>query len=131
MVKSRRIGYLVLTVVFLLGVVVGGGAMLAYSQESHAAVIGNGGKTLQRYKIRALTRKLDLDRDQEARVAGILEDDNEVSQALGQEMVQRCGQRIREHKTRVDDDIRTVLRPDQQRRFDRLVDDRRRKLWLH
>jgi Spy/CpxP family protein refolding chaperone len=130
MVKSKRVGYLVLATVFVLGVVVGGGAMLAWSQESHAAVLGGPAKNLPRYRVRALSRKLDLDRDQQARIAAILEDDSEVTQALGQDMVQRCGQRLREQKGRVDNDIRVVLHPEQQRRFDRLVDERRRKLVL-
>ena len=124
MVKGRRFGYVLVSIVFLLGVVVGGGGMLAWSQESHAAVLGQG-KTFQHYRLRALGRKLDLDREQRARIAAILEDDGEVSQALGQDMVQRCGQRLRDHKTRVDDEIRSVLRPEQQRRFDNLVEERR------
>lgn len=128
MVSGRRFGYVLLSVVFLLGAVVGGGGVLAWSQESHAAVVGQGNKGLQRYRLRALTRRLDLDREQRERVSGILEDDADVSQALGQDMVQRCGQRLREHKAQVDQNIRTVLRPDQQRRFDRLVDERRQRM---
>ena len=125
MVRGRRFGYVLLSIVFLLGAIVGGGGVLAWSQESHAAVMAQGAKGFQHYRLRALTRKLDLDREQHERVAGILEDDGEVSQALGQEMVQRCGQRLREHKNEVDQNIRTVLRPDQQRRFDRLTEERR------
>jgi hypothetical protein len=125
MVKGRRFGYVLLLSVFLLGGVVGGGAALALTQESHAAVVREG-KVQQHYRLRALTRRLDLDRDQESRVSGILEDDNEVSQALGKEIVQRCGDRLRDHKNRVDGELRSVLRPDQQRRFDKLVEERRR-----
>ena len=124
MVKGRRLGYVLVSIVFALGVVVGGGGMLAWSQESHAAVLGEG-KAFQHYRLRALARKLDLDHDQRRRIAGILEDDGEVSQALGQDMVERCGQRLRDHKSRVDNEIRSVLRPDQQRRFDTLVEERR------
>jgi hypothetical protein len=129
MVKGRRIGYVLMVTVFLLGVLVGGGGALAWSQESHAATVREG-KTLQRYKLRALKRRLELDREQEARVAGILEDDTEVSRALGRDVVQRCGQRLRDHQSRVDEDIRAVLHPDQQRRFDRLVDERHGKMWV-
>ena len=124
MVKGRRFGYVLVSIIFLLGMVVGGGGMLAWSQESHAAVLGQG-KTFQRYRLRALSRKLDLDHDQRQRIAGILEDDAEVSQALGQDMVQRCGQRLQDHKREVDTEIRSVLRPDQQRRFELLVEERR------
>jgi hypothetical protein len=129
MVSGKRLGYVLMTCVFLLGVVVGGGAMLAWSQESHAAVVREG-KVLQHYRLRGLTRKLDLDRSQETRVAGILEDDTDVSKALGKDMMQRCGQRLREHKGRVDDEIRGVLRPEQQRRFERLVDERHNRVWV-
>jgi len=128
MVSGRRLGYVLMLSVFLLGVIVGGGAAFAWSQESHAAVVREG-KVLQRYRLRALTRKLDLDRAQQARVADILEDDNDVSKALGKEMVQRCGQRLREQKVRVDGEIRDVLRPDQLRRFERLFEEPHR-VWV-
>jgi hypothetical protein len=129
MVRGKRLGYVLLVSVFLLGVIVGGGAMLAVSQESHAAVV-SGQKALARPRLKALTRKLDLDREQQAHIAGILEDDSEVSQALGKDIVQRCGQRLREHRSQVDGDIRSTLRPDQQRRYDRLVDERRPQAWM-
>jgi len=129
MVTGKRTGYLLLCIVFVLGAVTGGGAALAWSQESHAAMVREG-KAFDHHRLRALSRKLDLDGSQESRVAAILADDADQSQAIGHEVVQRCGQRLRDHKTQVDDAIRTVLRPDQQRRFDRLTDERRRRTWV-
>ena len=121
--------YWVLGAVFVLGVVAGGGAAFAWSQESHAAMVREG-KVFEGRRLKALSRKLDLDRDQESRVAAILASDADESQSIGHDVVQRCGQRLRDHKTHVDDEIRTALRPDQQRRFDRLVDERRHKAWV-
>jgi hypothetical protein len=129
MVRGKQAGYLVLGAVFILGVVSGGGIAFAWTQESHAAMVREG-KVFEGKRLKALSRKLDLDRDQESRVATILANDADESQTLGHDVVQRCGQRLRDHKTRVDDEIRTTLRPDQQRRFDRLVDERRHKAWV-
>jgi hypothetical protein len=125
-VNRKRTGYWVLGAVFILGALSGGGVAFAWSQENHAAMVREG-KTFERHRLKALSRKLDLDGNQESRVATILENDATESQTLGHDVVQRCGQRLRDQKMRVDDQIRTVLRPDQQRRFDRLVDERRRK----
>jgi hypothetical protein len=121
------IGYVVLILVFVLGAIAGGGAAFAYAQSDHASAAKNG-KSSQHRRVRALSRKLDLDRDQERRVADILAGDDDESRALGRDVVDRCGQRLRDHQAHVDEEIRDVLRPDQRRRFERImVDDRPRR----
>jgi hypothetical protein len=100
MVKTRTKGYLVLVAVFLLGAASGGGASFAYMQKRHAAILRDDGGAR---RLAVLSRKLDLDPDQEARVGAILHD----------------------HRGQVDTEIRAVLRPDQQTRFDKLIEHRK------
>jgi Spy/CpxP family protein refolding chaperone len=79
-------------------------------------------------RLRVLTRKLDLDADQEQRIRSILAKDRETMRGLGRDMFERCGEPLREQKARVESDIRSVLRPEQQRRYDDLLEDRRERL---
>ncbi len=129
MVKGKRTGYLLLGAVFVLGGLAGAGGALAWSQENHAAMVREG-KAFDHHRLRALSRKLELDGNQESRVASILAEDADQSRVIGRDVVQRCGQPLRDHKVQVDEQIRTVLRPEQQRRFDRLTDERRRRTWV-
>lgn len=103
MVKTRTKGYVVLVVVFLLGAASGGGASVAFMQRRHAAMLRDAGNGRETRRLTVLSRKLDLDADQEARIGTILH----------------------EHRGQVDTEIRAVLRPDQQTRFDKLVEQRK------
>ena len=117
------IGYIVLICVFVLGAVAGGGAAFAYAQSEHGST-AHAGKNAQHKRVRALTRNLDVDRDQERRVADILaSDDDETRALMPAASWERCGQRLRDHQSHIDDEIRDVLRPDQRRRFERIVVD--------
>lgn len=115
MVTSKLTAYLLVACVFLLGVVAGGGAVLAWTSNERAA-IASGGPPAQRHKVHALARKLDLDPNQEQRVAAIIANDDDESREL-----------LRDHRAHVDEQIRTVLRPDQRRRFERIVEGRPRR----
>ncbi|HEY1957768.1 MAG TPA: hypothetical protein VGH28_19240 [Polyangiaceae bacterium] len=118
-----RRAWLLLVVVFLFGGVAGAGGAYAWLQSDHATAVRED-KGLSRHRLRALSRKLDLDRDQRERVATILEDDDVQSHAIGRDVVARCGEPLRAHARHVDDEIRAVLRPDQKRRFERIVEHR-------
>ncbi len=112
MVKSKATAYLLIACVFLLGVVAGGGAMMAWTSSERAAITREG--PAGRHKLHALSRKLDLDGDQESRIASILASDADESREL-----------LRDHRAHVDDEIRTVLRPDQRRRFEHMIEQRK------
>jgi len=128
MVTSKRMGYLLLGAVFLLGSVAGGGAAYAYAQRQHAAILRDEPQKFDARRLAVLERKLDLDADQEARIRSILAKDREDSRALSKDMMERCGQPLRDHKSQVDSEIRDVLRPDQQARYDKLTDERRKRV---
>ncbi|HEX4517309.1 MAG TPA: hypothetical protein VGH87_16095 [Polyangiaceae bacterium] len=112
MVTSKAAAYLLIACVFLLGVVAGGAAVMAWTSDQRAAVLRDG-PPAQKHKAHVLSRKLDLDPDQEQRVATILTSDVDESREI-----------LRDHRAHVDDEIRTVLRPEQRRRFEHIVEQR-------
>jgi hypothetical protein len=112
MVTSKATAYLLIACVFLLGVVAGGAAVMAWTSSQRAAILRDG-PPAQRHKAHVLSRKLDLDPDQEQRVATILTSDADESRDI-----------LRDHRAHVDEEIRTILRPDQRRRFERIVEQR-------
>ena len=128
MVSRRVLGYLLLAAAFAVGVACGGGAAFAYVAKRHTAMLHEGrGPEVRR--MRVLTKRLDLDADQEQRVRDILAKDRDTTRDLGRAMFEKCGAPLREQKTRVDAAIRDVLRPDQQQRYDELL-DRHEQFWL-
>jgi Spy/CpxP family protein refolding chaperone len=125
---TKRKGYLLLGAVFLLGSIAGGAGAYAFAQKQHAAILRDEPQKFDVRRLASLDRKLDLDVDQEARIRTILAQDRDDSRALSKDMVERCGQPLRDQKARVDAEIRDVLRPDQRARFDKLTDERRRRV---
>ena len=112
--------YLILAGVFVLGSVAGAGATYGWVQSDHAAAVRSG-KAHNKHKLKALSRRLDLDADQRARLRAILDEDDTESAVISHDVLQRCGQPLRAHERHVNDEIRGVLRPDQKRRFERIV----------
>lgn len=131
MVNTRAKGYLVLGAVFVLGAAAGGAGAHAFDARRHAAVLGEGGRRLfEMRRMHALSRKLDLDATQEQKVGALFEAERAEMRALSRDMMDKCGQPLREHKAKIDAQVRAVLRPEQQKRFDELVDERRERMWL-
>ena len=130
MVSRRVFGYLVLAAAFAVGVACGGGAAFAYVAQKHAAILRDDARGPETRRLRILTRRLDLDADQEQRVRTILNHDRDATRDLGRQMFERCGDPLREQKVRVDAAIREVLRPEQQRRYDELREGRHQRLWF-
>jgi hypothetical protein len=71
--------------------------------------------------MRALQRALDLSPAQRILVAAILERQAPERRRLMGEMMQKCGDPVRAYKTQADAEIRAVLNPEQQQRFDKLA----------
>jgi Spy/CpxP family protein refolding chaperone len=130
MVSRKFYGYLILVAAFVVGVACGGGAAFAYVAEKHAAMLRDDARGPESRRLRAMVRKLDLDADQEQRIRAILTKNREVVRELGRDMMERCGGGLREHRARVDTDIRAVLRPDPQRRYDELREERHERMWF-
>jgi Spy/CpxP family protein refolding chaperone len=130
MVSRKLYGYLILVAAFVVGVACGGGAAFAYVAQKHAAMLRDDARGPETRRLRVLVRKLDLDADQEQRIRGILAKNRESVRELGRDMMERCGGSLREQKARVDTDVRAVLRPDQQKRYDELLEERHDRMWF-
>lgn len=130
MVRSRFRAYLVALAIFALGALAGGGGSFAYAQKRHEALLRDDDAGVQSRRVRVLTKKLDLDEGQQQRIEAILAKDKEDSRALGADMMQRCGQSLRDHKADVDAKIKAELRPDQQDKYDHLSEERKRRFRL-
>ena len=113
-----------------MGVACGGGAAFAYVAQKHAAMLRDDARGPETRRLRVLARKLNLDVDQEQRIRSILTKNRDTVRELGRDMMERCGGGLREQRSRLDTDIRAVLRPDQQRRYDELLDERRERMWF-
>jgi hypothetical protein len=128
MVRGSQLrGYLVLTAVFLLGVGSGSAAAFAYVHQRHAALLRDG-RAFEHRRLDTLARELDLDSDQRERIGAILANGHDEDRALAHDMFERCGQPLREHRGRMGEQLRALLRPDQQRRFDRMLEERRDRM---
>jgi Spy/CpxP family protein refolding chaperone len=106
--------------VFLLGGVVGVGGTVAFVARERAAAhrldFGRRGD----FPIQALTRRLKLTDDQRSKVQAILEGHASSRRAAMQEVMARCGSSVKDEKVKLDADIRAILTPEQQTKFDEL-----------
>jgi Spy/CpxP family protein refolding chaperone len=119
--------YALLCAVLLLGSVIGAGATYAYLRRPAEITATQDSPRVRREKIDALSKELDLNDAQRAKVEGILEASQQERMRRMRVMHETCGEPVREHKKRVDGEIRAVLTPEQQKRFDVLAEKQDRK----
>ena len=112
----------VLGVVFALGAVSGAGGGYAWLRHREAA-----GQDDEHHgfrdprRLRALERSLDLTPQQRDRVRAILQASAGIRRQLAQRMYEQCGADLRSHHGEVSSQIRAVLDPAQQARFDEIA----------
>ena len=122
---NRKLGtVLALVAAFGLGAVAGGFGMRGYVlnrfvQDLHAPP----GKARMQFRLEAMSRKLDLSSDQQEKIRRIYESHEDERR----QVFDRCAPEHRALKTRVDAEIRTVLSPEQQKKFDEFEEQRRSK----
>jgi Spy/CpxP family protein refolding chaperone len=97
--------YLLLIAVFLLGAVAGGGGVYAYIHRRHADAMHR--RFSSEGRMGALAKELDLTPEQQTRVKEILE------------------RHRGEERKKMHEEIRAVLTPTQQERFDKLAEKRK------
>ena len=125
MVKSKRLmGALVLGGVFLLGALTGAAGMYARDVRHQAEMVGPGRLAQRRH---GFVRRLGLSAEQSRQVDAIFQRHEAEMEQVRQRMLNDCGAPMREHAERIDAEIRALLDADQQRRFDRLRAERRRR----
>jgi Spy/CpxP family protein refolding chaperone len=124
MVKSAKLkGGLILVGVFVLGGLAGGAGMRAYMQRDYAEELTAGpAERLGRRHFMALSRELDLSDEQREKVREIMRKHRPEREQLMQQLAEDCGAPLGEHKAKLDAEIRSVLDPEQQKRFDALLE---------
>jgi Spy/CpxP family protein refolding chaperone len=112
--------------IFVLGAGAGGAAGYAVASKRLAEALGDDRPALgdARRAVAAMSRDLDLSREQRQKVRDILERHRGENRELMRDMVDKCGGDLKSLRQRVDGEIRGVLEPTQQKRFDELVDKR-------
>jgi Spy/CpxP family protein refolding chaperone len=127
-VTTKLKASLLLVGVFLLGAVAGGGVSFAYTQREAAEMLGTGSPDFRaRRFFHALSRELDLTGEQEAAIREIMEAQGPKRDELSRELFERCGKPLREQRERAESQIRAVLTPEQQARFDEITEKHHRR----
>jgi Spy/CpxP family protein refolding chaperone len=122
---SRWKSYAALVAVFVLGTIVGAGASHAHAQRRYARLLGDRPEFLETRRLGALSRHLDLDDAQRERMRAIIERHADERRQLTRDVFERCGAPLRAQQAATDVEIRAVLRPAQQPRFDAIAKERR------
>ena len=120
--QSRIKAYAVLGVVFVLGGVAGGAASYAWLQRDLTSMIGEEG--FERRRFRAFSKELDLTDAQRDKVKAIFDAHREEHRRTSRDVMERCAGPLREQRAKVDAEIRALLTPEQQQRFDKLAKER-------
>ncbi|MGC4065506.1 MAG: hypothetical protein QM784_12835 [Polyangiaceae bacterium] len=119
MISAQWKAVALLSGVFVLGAVTGVGGTLALQTtgrlDSHRFDPTRRGEL----SVQALTRRLDIDEGQRRKITEILDRHAPTRRRVMQEVMEQCGSAFREEKERLDQEIRAVLNPRQQARFDR------------
>jgi Spy/CpxP family protein refolding chaperone len=121
--RTQLKGYGAFALVFVLGLLIGGAGSRAMLQRRYARLFKDRFAVFEHRRLGALARRLDLDDAQEDKVRAIMSKYGQQRRELTREIMDRCGAPLRAQKSQMDSEIRTVLRPEQQSRYDSLVHD--------
>jgi len=121
--RTKLKGYAALVLVFTLGILLGGAGSRAMLQRRYKSMFRDPSELFERRRLGAISRKLDLDDAQEDRARNIFGKYGKQRRALTREIMARCGEPLHAQKMQMDGEIRALLRPDQQARYDQLIKD--------
>lgn len=121
--RTKLKGYGALILVFTLGILVGGAGSRAMVQRRYRDMFHDPSAMFERRRLGALSRRLKLDDAQEDRVRDILGKYGKQRRALTRDIMVRCGEPLHAQKLKMDSEIRALLLPDQQARYDQLIKD--------
>jgi hypothetical protein len=121
--RAKLKGYAALLLVFVLGALAGGAGSRAFLQRRYARLFRDRAALFEHRRLGALSRRLNLDDGQGDQVRGVLNKYGKQRQQLTREIMDRCGAPLYAQKLQMDAEIRALLRPDQQARYDQLVQD--------
>jgi len=121
--RAKLKGYAALLLVFTLGILLGGAGSRAILQRRYKDLFRDRSAVFENRRLGALARRLKLDDSQEDRVRNILGKYGKQRRVLSREIMARCGAPLQAEKAQMDSEIRALLRPDQQARYDQLIKD--------
>jgi len=121
--RAKLKGFGALLAVFVLGILLGGAGSRAMLQRRYRAMFHDPSEVFERRRVGAISRRLKMDEAQEDRARDIFGKYGKQRRALTREIMARCGAPLRAQKTQMDSEIRALLRPDQQARYDQLIKD--------
>lgn len=124
-IGPRQRGYAILLGTFLLGGLGGAGIGYAVSQRSLSALVAEDrSEARDLRRLEAFTRELDLSEGQQDQVRGIVERHRPERDRHARRMFEECGQPLHRVKEAMDAEIRALLTPEQQPRFDAMRERR-------
>jgi len=121
--RTKLKGYGALLLVFTLGILLGGAGSRAMLQNRYRSMFRDPEKMFEHRRVGAISRRLKLDDTQEDRARDIFSKYGKQRRVLTREIMTRCGAPLHAQKVQMDSEIRALLRPDQQARYDQLVKD--------
>ena len=121
--RAKLKGYGALLLVFALGILIGGAGSRALLQRRYKDLFRDRSAVFENRRLGALARRLKLDDAQEDRVRDILGKYGKQRRVLSREIMARCGAPLHAQKAQMDSEVRALLRPDQQARYDQLIKD--------
>ena len=124
--RAKLKGYAALLLVFTLGILLGGAGSRAILQRRYKDLFRDRSAVFENRRLGALARRLKLDDAQEDRVRDILGKYGKQRRVLSREIMARCGAPLQAEKAQMDSEIRALLHPDQQARYDQLIKDSER-----
>jgi Spy/CpxP family protein refolding chaperone len=128
--RLRLKAFALLLGVFLLGAATGAGVTVAYSESKLADLERPDGLRRRERRLDALTRVLELTPAQREAIGTILKREEPEVRLRMRESMERCGQSLRDHKAKVDAEIRALLTPEQQKKFDQLAAEQAEKFFF-
>lgn len=123
--------YAIVLGIFVLGAGAGGAAGFAVANKRLAEVLGGDRPGIgEARRFEAIAKELDLSHDQKHQVRTIMERHREENRQLMDAMFEKCGDDLKNLRTRVDGEIRGVLDPEQAKRFGELMEKRGKRFPL-
>ena len=129
MTTSRVKAYGALAGMFVLGAVCSAAAYHAVARRNEAEFFSADRAAFEARRVEAMGRELELDREQLPKVHGIFQKHADERRRLWRQEVETCGGPMTQHRERVDAEIRALLTPVQRARFEKLREERRRRLF--
>ncbi len=124
-ISSKLKVYGVVIGIFVLGAGAGGAAGYAVASKRVAEVLGGGrGEAHEALRLEAISKKLDLSREQRQQVRSIMSRHRDDNRRLTRDMYEKCGGELGQLRERMDEEIRGVLDEEQRARFVEMMEKR-------